>query len=175
MKCDACGCRDVRRDVVEGFLVDECRLCGHLQGNDEAVARIESIREGRELGYDDAIYPVVKALRRVPGLRVETSSGGRPGEGQPPYLMFRLETPSLRWLEPIAQSIEIANRRTRCRWVLEVSVQRTLSFLLKPRFFRPPGEVDAAMIAAAVEDLAEIARGLRRDQELSWFRGADAP
>ncbi len=170
MECEVCGCHDVRRDVVEGFVIEECLLCGHLQGNDEVATKIASIREGRELGFDDAIYPVVQALRPVPGLGIEASSGGRPDEGQPPYVMFHLEATSLPFLERIGQSIEMANRRTSWRWVIEVSVQRSLAFLLKPRYFRLPGDVDAAMIATSIEDLSVIARGLNRDRELSWFR-----
>ncbi len=45
MECDVCGSHNISRKDVEGWLLEECHLCGNLQGNDEAVARIGELRE----------------------------------------------------------------------------------------------------------------------------------
>lgn len=55
MECDACGSKNVTRRKVEGWLLEECNLCGNLQGDDDAVARVEELRSGRERGLDDQI------------------------------------------------------------------------------------------------------------------------
>ena len=65
MECEDCGSHNVRRRDIEGHLVEECGLCGHLQGDDEAVALIDELRRGRERGLDDVIIPLVNALERA--------------------------------------------------------------------------------------------------------------
>ena len=66
MECDVCGSRNVTRKDIEGGLLEECNLCGNLQGDDEAVARVEDLRSGRDRGLDDEVIPLVAALEKAP-------------------------------------------------------------------------------------------------------------
>jgi hypothetical protein len=170
MECEVCGCHDVRRTEIEGFVLEECGLCGNVQGDDEAVARIEELREGRREGIEDAVYPLVKALRAIPTLRTVNSCGGHVSRCEPPYVWFTIEQDTLRFLERVATSLAMANRRTRCRWVLEATMQRELTFELKPNFHRHAVEVGRETIVNAIADLAILAHGFRRDRDLAWFR-----
>jgi hypothetical protein len=170
MECDVCGCHDVHRADVEGVFVEECRLCGNLQGDDEAVARIEELREGRREGIEDAVYPLVKALRAIPTFRTISSCGGHLERREPPFVWFTIESDTLRYLERLSTSLAMAGRRTRCRWVIEATMQRKLTFELKPRFYRHASEVDQGKIADAIADLGILARVFARDRDLAWFR-----
>jgi hypothetical protein len=169
MECEVCGCHDVHVTELEGFVLEECRLCGNLQGDDEVVARIDEIREGRREGIEDSVYPLVKALRAIPTFKTISSCGGHAERREPPYVWFTIEQDTLRYLEKLCASLSMANRRMRCRWVIEVTMQRRLTFELKPNFHRHAAEVDARRIGDAIADLDVLARTFRRDRDLAWF------
>ncbi len=170
MECDVCGCHDVHRTDLEGFVIEECRLCGNVQGDDEAVVRIEELREGRREGIEDDVYPLVKALRSIPTFRTISSCGGHLDRCEPPHVWFTIENDTLRYLERLCVSLTMANRRMRCRWIIETTMQRKLTFHLKPRFNRHAADVPAERIADAVADLEVLAQTFRRDRDLAWFR-----
>jgi hypothetical protein len=170
MECDVCGCHDVHRTDVEGFVLEECRLCGNIQGDDEAVARVEELREGRQQGIEDDVYPLVKALRAIPTFRTVSSCGGHVDRREPPHVWFTIEQDTLRYLDRMATSLSMANRLTRCRWVIEATMQRKLTFHLKPNFYRHAADVPASRIAEAIADLVVLARTFKRDRDLAWFR-----
>jgi len=170
MECDVCGCHDVHRTEVEGFVLEECRLCGNIQGDDEAVVRVEELREGRQEGIEDDVYPLVKALRAIPTFRTISSCGGHIERREPPYVWFTIEKDTLAYLERLTVSVSMANRVARCRWVVEVTMQRKLTFHLKPNFYRHAADVPASRIADAIADLEILARTFKRDRDLAWFR-----
>ena len=74
MECDVCGSRNVARREIEGLLLEECGLCGNLQGDDEAVARVTELRDGRERGLDDAVIPLVAVLESADVFHIEQAT-----------------------------------------------------------------------------------------------------
>lgn len=164
MECDVCGSRNVARREVEGQLLEECNLCGNLQGDDEAVALIEELRAGRERGLDDEVIPLVSVLESVGVFLIVQASGN------PPEILFRLRGDDTRYLERLLRSIELANRETKLRWLIELSLQHDIVYILRPRFWQPPRTISAAQIEIAQRDLPVLAQRLRRDLSLSWWQ-----
>jgi hypothetical protein len=171
MECDACGSRNVTRRDVEGHLLWECNLCGNLQGDDEAVALVEQLRSGRERGLDDRLIPLVAALEDSEVFRVLQASAGDPARNEMPYLFLSLTKGDTVWIERLLRSLELANRETRLRWLVELTLQHGIVYMLRPRFFKAPAETTPEDIEAAQKDLPVLGRCLRRDTALSWWRG----
>ncbi|MDH3592559.1 MAG: hypothetical protein OER88_11810, partial [Planctomycetota bacterium] len=151
-------------------LLFECNLCGNLDGDDDAVARIAEMRAGRERGLDDEVIPLVTAMELAEVFRIVKASGGDPKTNDAPYVMFRLTKNDMTYIERLLRSIEMANRTTRLRWLVELSLQNTIVYIVRPRFWMPPSDISPDDIQAAVKDLGVIARQLRRDLSLSWWR-----
>ena len=168
--CDACGSRRVVPRLVEGVEVGECALCGEMQGPDDVVALALDRREARERGYDPRVYALVRAFERVPTFRVVAADAGRPERAEYPYVFLRLEPGGLPFLERLLTSLEMANRETRRRWVVEAALQRGLLFILRPRFWKPVSAISSEDITEAQADLAVLGRVLARDVELPWWR-----
>ena len=89
--CDECGSRQVAPRRLEGVDVEECGLCGHLMGDDRAIAVVEERRAAREGGLAPEVYPLVLALERVPTFHVENATAGEEGRGDYPYVFLRLD------------------------------------------------------------------------------------
>lgn len=167
--CESCGNHSLVRKMVEGIELLECELCEELHGDDAQVALVEERREGREKGFDPRVYPLVKALERVPTFRIAgADAGGGEGTGYP-YVFLRLAPGGLVHLERLLTSLEMANRETRRRWVVEASLQRGLLFILRPRFWKPVLAITKEDVADSQADLDVLARVLRRDVELAWW------
>ena len=169
-ECEACGARRVEDREVEGVRVGECDLCGALHGEDAAVALVEERREARERGLDPRVYPLVKALEQGPTFSVSAADPGRPERSEYPYVFLRLEREGLPHLERLLTSLEMANRETKRRWVVEAALQRGLLFILRPRFWKRVSEITSTDIDEAQSDLAVLARVLARDVRLSWWQ-----
>lgn len=170
MECEACGSRNVARRTIEGHLLEECNLCGNVQGDDEAAALVEELRKGRERGLDDPVIPIVSILESSGAFEMVQASGGDPGGRESPYLLFRLTRHDPVWIERLLRSLELVNRRTRYRWMVELSLQHSVLYMLRPRFWKPPPEVTPEEIESARADLAMISAALRRDLSLSWWK-----
>lgn len=170
MECDACGSRSVQRREVEGHLLYECDLCGELFGDDAAIAAVVMLREGRDRGLEDAIVPLVFALEATHAFKLVKASIGWREKGEPPSVLFSAVRSGLRDVEKLLRSIELANRKTTFRWLVELSLQHSVVFVLRPRFFKSPRDLTVAEINQARDDLSVLARQLRRDSELSWWR-----
>jgi len=169
MECDVCGSRNVARRRIEGHLLEECGLCGNLQGDDDAVARVEELRRGRDRGLDEEVIPLVTALEATGAFRVVQAAAGFPRRNEPPSVLFALVRNDLRFIERLLRSIELANRETRLHWMIELSLQSEVLFILRPRFWMPPSELSPDDIRAARKDLEILGRSLGRDLELSWW------
>jgi len=169
VECDSCGSRNIRRREVEGHLLHECGLCGELFGDDDAVALVQELREGRARGLDDEVIPLVSVLESEHAFRLIHASIGWREKGEAPSILFSAKH-GLQDVEKLLRSIELANRETHFRWLVELTLQQTVVFLLRPRFFKPPREITAEEIGWAREDLGRLARRLRRDMALSWWR-----
>jgi len=170
MECEACGSRNVARRRVEGFLLEVCELCGNLQGDDEATARVEEIRHARARGFDEHVLPLVTALERTGVVQVTHATGGNLDTSESPCVFFRLTRGETIHLERLLRSIEFSNRETRLRWLIELSLQHVLVYILRPRFWKRPQEISADEIVLARGDLPVLSSNLRRDLELSWYR-----
>jgi hypothetical protein len=171
--CESCGNRRVVPKTVEGVAVRECELCGALAGDDdEGVAAAEARREGRERGFDPRVYPLVRALEKVPTFDVAAADAGRADRGEYPYVFLRLREGGLAHLERLLTSLEMVNRRTRRRWVVEAALQRGLLFILRPRFWKAVSEITPRDIEDAQADLAVLASVLHRDVDLPWWTGS---
>ena len=167
--CESCGNRRVVPRRVEGVAVRECELCGALAGDDDGVAAAETRREGRERGFDPRVYPLVRALERVPSFEVASADAGHPELGEYPYVFLRLREGGLAHLERLLTSLEMVNRRTRRRWVVEAALQHGLLFILRPRFWKAIAEITSTDIEEAQADLAVLAAVLARDVDLPWW------
>jgi len=75
------------------------------------------------------------------------------------------------WLERLLRSLELANRETRLRWLVELTLQHGITCLLRPRFYKSPADLTPEDLDAAQKDLGVLGRSFRRDLGLSWWRG----
>jgi hypothetical protein len=147
-----------------------CGLCGNLQGDDAEVLRAEERLEARERGFQPEVYPLVRALESVPTFRVHAASAGREEIAEYPFVFLRLDPKGLKDLEHLLTSLEMANRHTKRRWVVECSLQRGLLFTLRPRFWKPVQAITAQDIREARADLAPLAESIGRDVRLAWWK-----
>ena len=170
MACETCGSHNVTRREVEGHLLFECNLCGALEGDDAAIEHIELLRRGRERGFDDAITPLALTLESAEVFRIVQATGGDPRRNEAPSVMFRLTKNDTSYIEKLLRSIELANRKTKLRWLVELTLQNTIVYILRPRFWRPPSDIAPEDIEMAMRDLDRLARQLKRDLALSWWR-----
>ena len=170
MECDSCGSRNIARREVEGHLLFECNLCGNLEGDDAAITHIEELRVGRDRGIDEEVIPLVTALESSGVFRLVQASAGNPKRNESPHVFFHLTKNDTTYLERLLKSLELANRETKLRWIVELTLQREIVYVLRPRFWVPPSQVTPDDIRVARTDLATIARRLRRDLALSWWR-----
>lgn len=165
--CQECGSTDVRTEQRDGVVVHECGLCGAIAGDAAAVRAVQAAAEAREHGVDARIWPLVRVLRTLPGIRVERSHAGDPDAGTLPFVHWQVLDPrGLAQLENVAKTLLLAARGLALHWVVEVEYQHHLVFALKPRAAR----ADPATAALAAADLEQLPRILERDSQLSWWR-----
>ncbi len=168
--CDECGSHQLASVTLDGYEVEQCGLCDHVQGEGAAVAALAQRREADARGFHPVVYPLVQALESVPTFRVEGTSVGRAETGEFPFVFLRLEPSGLRDMERLLTSQELANQSTKRRWVVECTLQRGLLFVLRPRFWKAVLEIDDVDIREARDDFQVLAAILSRDVGLSWWR-----
>ena len=168
--CEVCGSYQMEVDVLDGARVERCGLCDHVQGDAQRVDHLEVQDEARERGHHPDVYPLVRALEEVPTFQVVGTSVGRVETGEFPFLFLRLAPGGLKDLERLLTSLEMANRSTQRRWVVECTLQRELVFVLRPRFWKPVLEIDATDIREARSDFHVLADILARDVKLAWWK-----
>ena len=134
------------------------------------VAQAEERIEARERGFQPEIYPLVKALEAVPTFRVKAASAGRVERAEFPFVFLRVKEGGLRDVEHLLTSLEMANRSTMRRWVVECTLQRGLLFILRPRFWKPVLDISAKDITECRADLPVLSKALQRDVHLNWWR-----
>ena len=169
MECDACGSRNVAPREIDGFRLLECSLCGELHGDDEAIARVKELRAGRERGLEDEVIPLVAVLESAEVFKIVQATAGNPRRNASPHLIFRLTKNDTTYLERLLRSLEHANRDTNLRWLVELSLQHGIVYILRPRFWKSPSDLAPEDIEVARKDLATLAQRLRRDLGLSWW------
>ena len=122
MECDSCGSRRVSRREIEGQLLFECDLCGELSGDDAAIALIDALRRGRARGLDDEVIPLVEVLEGTGAFRLVHASIGWKEKGEAPSILLACTRDEMRPVERLLKSLELANRETRLRWLLELAL-----------------------------------------------------
>lgn len=170
-ECEVCGGHVMEAVTADGTELLECGLCGHLQGDEETVQRLEMLREAEERGYHPLIYPLVQALETVPTWRVSAASAGRLDTCEYPFVFLRLSPEGLQDLEHLLRSLELANRHTKRRWVVECALQRGLLFIVRARFWKAIQDIHRDDIEECRADLGHLAEAVQRDVRLSWWRG----
>jgi hypothetical protein len=146
--CEACGSRRLVRRAVEGVELLVCELCDALHGDDAAIEQVELRQEARERGFDPDVYPLVRALERVPTFKVAGAAAGDEVRHEYPFVFLRLEVGGLVHMERLL---------------------RGLLFVLRPRFWKRVGDITSEDIRDARLDLAVLARTLARDTALPWW------
>lgn len=174
-QCPQCGCHTFEHNVVEGFSVLECGVCGYIDGKDSVVAEIEDIRLAREQNIDLEIWPLVKIINRLPNIKTFSSCGGHiEADGRhplPPYVQFDITSETHLTLEKLLTSMNMSNKRTSARWIIQVNMDKALTFTMRPVFSLGITDLSVTQIGQAQKDIAIIAGHLERDLRLKfWHR-----
>lgn len=169
--CEVCGSHQMQAATLQGVNVERCGLCDHVQGEPALLARLEAHDEAEARGFHPDVYPLVQALEEVPTFHVVSTSVGRAETSEFPFVFLRLDPGGLTDLEKLLTSLEMANRSTQRRWVVECTLQRELLFVLRPRFWKAVLEIDATDIREARTDFRVLADIIARDVKLGWWRG----
>ena len=169
--CEVCGSHQIERVLQDGAELWRCGLCDHLHGDATVIDRIETRSEADERGFHPLVYPLVKALEAVPTFRVAQASAGRPDASEYPFVFLRVEAGGLLDVEHLLTSLEMANRSTRRRWVIECALQRGLLFIVRPRFWKAIQDITPKDIDECRADLHHLAEAVGRDLRLTWWRG----
>lgn len=169
--CPECGNHDMHVQVVDGAAVHECGMCGARFGDRGAVEALGDAEEAAQRGVEAAVWPLVRALGRLPGLVVRKNTAGDVSERELPFIeLGATSVEALVQLENLAKSLRLGAGALRLHWIVEVEYQQHLAFVLKPR--HPGGAVTASEARFAQEDLAVLRRQLERDLRLTWWRHA---
>lgn len=161
----------MRVRTAAGASIHECGLCGARFGDRRAIEALADREEAQERGVPAVVWPLVRALERLPGLCVREAAGG---EAEPPTLPFIelgvADHRALQQLENLVKSLLLGAAALRCHWIVEVEYRRHLAFVLKPR--HGGGAVAAERVRDAQIDLEQLRRHLERDARLGWWRHA---
>ena len=172
--CEECGNHDIHRRVVCDVLVEECGLCGNLQGAPESVQRVLDHRAAEEWGIPVQLWRLIESLESIPGLKVErgpsTGIGDRP---LPPAVFFALSERPLVVLDRLTRTLLLATRRTSAVWTIEASHQGRLLFVLRPRLFHPADTLPYREFEGLIRDLDLLHEALIRDRALPWWSLAE--
>lgn len=177
MECEVCGSTHLEERTIEDRTVLVCELCGHIQGDEELQERVEMQERAEARDMDPRVYPLVEALETVPTFRVEKASAGRIDTLEYPVVFIRILPGGLPDLEKLLTSLDMTNRETKRRWVMECVLEAGVGLvhLMRPRFWKAVQEINAVDITESREDLPILASAIERDVSLGWWRGgADA-
>lgn len=160
--CDECGSHDIKRERLYGLLVEECGLCGALQGEPNAVTAVEEIRAAEALGVAPELIGLFAALEATGGISVDRELSTAAGHSAPPAIYFAVARQPLEWLDRLTRTLLIAGRTTSSLWGIEVVHHGRLRFVLRPRLAGSP--------RSWASDLALLRDALRRDSRLDWWQ-----
>lgn len=167
--CPECGNHDMRVQMVDGAAIHACGLCGARFGDRAAVDAVADAEEARQRGVAPALWPLVRALGRLPGLLVRKHAAGDVTLRTLPFVELGGDShEALLQLENLAKSLRLGASSLRLHWIVELEYQQHLAFVLKPR--HPGGAVTLDEARFAQEDLAVLRRQIERDMRLSWWR-----
>ncbi len=168
--CDECGNYGVVRQARYGQPIDVCELCDALYGMPELVEHIESDREADARGIDRLIFPLVRELDEIHGVRCFETSEGDPAMKIPPFANFHIGNDgALHILEALLTSLSASNRLVRGHWHIEVLLSASVGFSLRPKL--PPDEGrQSPWIELCQQDIEILARQFAAHKKLPWWR-----
>jgi hypothetical protein len=168
VQCDECGCNTIRQETFKGLVFGECTLCGHRHADSRTLDILGEYEWAGENGVDEAIQPLVFALRRIKGVRYMDSSGGDCGLGLMPSVYFQLAPGSYHYLQKLTQLLDAFVTR-RHKWIVEVSSRMGVSFWLRPFLPVTTRKPTAAEIEGAKGDVPVLAETIERNARLTWW------
>ena len=160
MICSNCGSSNIKDKIIEGYDVKECQVCDFLYGNGEFIKKIEEIREARVEGIDPLIYPLHKLLNKMSDLKIEYSCPGYSKEKIPPYVSFVPVNNRLGCLKEITKALTEINKKTKKHWIVEVTYQKQLVYILKPEFHSDAYNITIEQICDAQKDIKVLTEEL---------------
>jgi hypothetical protein len=167
--CEECGSSNVARHHVFGRLIEECRLCGALQGDPADVAAVSEIREAEQLGVEAERVGLMRTLDAIPGVAVDRRLSTAAGHALPPALFFAVGRHALEVLDRLARTLLLASRNTSTPWTIEATHQGRLLFVLRPRSGVVAPAAAGTPVHPLVRDLGVLRDALRRDRNLPWW------
>jgi hypothetical protein len=161
----------MRVRVQAGTPIHECGLCGARFGERLAVEALDDAEVARQRCVPELVWPLVRALERLPGLHVREASAGDEASRTLPFVELGLvDADALVQIENVAKSLLVAAGGLKCHWVVEVEYRRHLAFVLKPR--HGGGAIATEQVRDARIDLSMLWRNFERDSRLGWWRHA---
>lgn len=158
MNCKSCGSSKIKDTVIESQRVQECEVCGHLHGNAEVLNKITESKKAKEQGIDSTIYPLYALLQKIAGFKIEFTCPGYPQEKVPPYVSFSIAEGKSKSLEQLTQVLVQANKKTKVYWMVEVTFQKQLLYILKPNFHHDPYNISVEQISMAQKDIETLVK-----------------
>jgi hypothetical protein len=166
--CPECGNDAMRVRMRDGASVQECGLCGARLGDRRVLGSLADEDEAGRRGIAPELWPLVRAIDALPGLRTDEASAGDPGSSLLPFIAIdAVDARALVQLENLAKSLELGRSELRLDWALGCEFRRHLVFVLRPR---PAGAAPTATAGAAAADLQVLGRQLERNVKLGWWR-----
>jgi len=158
MNCKSCGNSNVVENIIEGYSVKECQVCGDLHGSADILKKIDEIKKAKEMGIDPIIYPLHSLLQKIPNLKIEYSCPGFPKEKIAPYISFSFADAKLDSLQKLAEALIQANKNTKVHWMIEVTFQKQLLYIIKPNFHHDPYHISVEQISISQKDIEVLAK-----------------
>lgn len=169
--CMDCGNYGVVRKIYDGQPIDECEICGAMYGSPDIIEQIENDRDAKALGVNEVIFPLVRELDDIRGVRCYESHGGEPLLKTPPFVKFRIGTANaIDILESLMNSLTLSNRLCFGHWHIEVILPANqIAFELRPKLPGNP-EMHEIFSERTRDDVAIIAKNLHVHKNLKWWK-----
>ena len=168
--CPECGNKSLRTIVQNGHQFEECDLCGYISGDEESIQQIFEEQEATEYEIDVPIYPLVRELNEIKGIRTVNSCGGRTDVLMLPFVDFTISDHLHKVLTNLLTSLKLSNRETVGNWYIEPYIHTELAFSLKPRIVQDIKYITPSQIREFRHDLRIIVRNLQMHRNLGWWR-----
>lgn len=166
--CVVCGNHAVASSLVDGDIVKECEVCGHLDGTPDVVELLELQREADGLGVSVHSFPLAQFIDNLPGMKLQGDSGGERSTGNLPFIAFELVDHRSYQLENIGQSLRLIRGELECAWKIEFTFEYELGFELRPRIDKSMSASE--QVEAARRDMTKLWRRLQAFKGLAWWK-----
>ncbi len=168
--CESCGNHSLEPFGKSGSELLECSICGAITGDDGEVSRVLLEREAKERGFGQRIYPLVRELEALPGLRVRKAVDGDSWAMTFPQVGMQCDKRGVRQLAMLLRCLALHQRELSCRWVVQLDLAEELLYVLKPDFQALPAQVPAQRVDDAGQDSEQLGVFVAADRHLSWWK-----